>query len=167
MLQPTWNCLINWELRLMHGKRRCFLFQAPISFQNIFFIFFWRFWSHIISLLIRRMGKKPMGIFIYLLQKALKTWFQSWFLNFCTHFMHLGKMVWPPGGELNEGQNMCLTDSWNLRHSDPDLCLHAGASSISVMEGAAGNVFQPPDSLVWPLTSTPFSTMKEESMPLF
>lgn len=92
--------------------------------------------------------KKTMGLFIYLLQKALKTWFQSWFLNFCTHSYTLGR--W---SDLLEKSSVkvktCvwLTHGTIFRHSDPDLCLQAGASSISVMEGAAGNIFQPPDSL--------------------
>ena len=71
------------------------------------------------------------------------------------------------GGELSEGQKMCLTDTWDVRHSDPDLCPQAVVRSISVMEGAAGKLFQPPDSSVWTLTSTTFLVMEEEFMTLF
>lgn len=44
------------ELLLMHGKKRCFLFQAPYHFRVFFFIFFWGFWSGITPLLIWRIG---------------------------------------------------------------------------------------------------------------
>ena len=112
--------------------------------------------------------QKPAGLFIYFLQKTFKTWFQSWSLNFYTQSCTSRSWSDLLGGELSEGQKMCLTDTWGLRHSDPDpgLCLQAG-DSFTVMEWASGKVFQPPDSSLWPLTSTAFSAMKEKSMPLF
>lgn len=83
---------------------------------------------------------------------------------------------WPDllGGQLSEGQKMCLIDTWDLRHSDPDLCLQdvrtggRGRSSTSnVMEGAAEKVFLPPDSSVWTLTSTPFLPGKRNAFLYF
>lgn len=106
--------------------------------------------------------------FIYY-RRAFKAWFQSWFLDFYTHSCMSGS--WPDllGGELSEGQKMCLIDTWDLRHSDPELRLQAvrtgggGHSSINVMEGAAEKVFQPPDSSVWTLTSTTFLPWKRNA----
>lgn len=112
-------------------------------------------------------GKKPTGLFNYLSQKAFKTSFQSWFLDFYTHSCTLGSWSDLLGGELSEGQKMCLTDTWDVRHSDSELCPQAVARSTSVMEGAAGKLFQPPDSSVWTLTSTTLLAMKEESITLF
>ena len=58
----------------------------------------------------------------------------------------LGGWSEPLGEELSEGQKMYPTDTWAFRYSDSELCLQAVVRSISVMEGAAGKFFQPPDS---------------------
>lgn len=137
------------------GKKDVFYSRHPYLFRIFFFIFFWEFWSHIISLLIQRVEgeKKPTGRFIYLLQKAFKAWFQSWFLDFYTHSCMPGSWSDLLGRELHEGQKMCLTDTQDLRRPDPDLCLQAGAAASMWWKGLLGKSFSHPtlQSGLWPL----------------
>lgn len=106
-------------------------------------------------------GKKPTGLFNYLLQKAFKASFQTWFLTLYTHSWAFGSQSDLPRGELTEGRKMCLTDTWELGHSDPDLRLYSWDRSSSVMEGAAGKPAQPPGSSFWSLTSTHLPATKK------
>lgn len=149
----------------MHGKRKCFLFQAPISFLNIFLhILLGVLISHYFSFDSKDGKKKePTGLLNYLSQKAFKAWFQSWFLDFYSHSCTSRSWYDLLGGQLNEGRRMCLTDMWALRYSDPDLCLQARGSRICVMEGAAEKLFQALDSSVWSLTSNTFLPQKRNS----
>lgn len=121
------------------GKEDVFYSKHPYLFRIFFFIFFWGFWSHIISLLMRRMGKKPTGLFNNLSQKAFKAWLQSWFLNFYAHTCTSGSCSDLLGEELSEGRKIYLTDAWDIRGSDPGLCLQAGAASSVWWKGLLGN----------------------------
>lgn len=60
------------QLLLMHGKRICFLFQAPYHFRVFFFIFFWGFDLVLLLFDLKDRRGKPTGFFNYLSQKAFK-----------------------------------------------------------------------------------------------
>lgn len=113
------------------------------SFDLTLFFFWFKGWRE----------RKSTGLFIYSLQKAFKACFQSWFLDFYTHSCMSGSWSDLLGGELHEGQKMCLTDTQDLRRPDPDLCLRAGAAASMWWKGLLGKSSSHPTLQfgLWPL----------------
>lgn len=123
------------------GKEDVFYSKHPYLFWIFFFIFFWGFWSHIISVLIQRMGKKNIQNFsIIYCRRHLRPYFKVGFwISTLTHEHWEAGLTSQEKSSLTEGREMCLTDARDLRHSDPDLCLEAGAGASVWWKGLLGN----------------------------
>lgn len=145
------------------GKEGIFYSKHPYVFWIFFFIFFWRFWSHIISLLIQRKRRKNLQDFSIIDRRGhLRPDFKvDFWISTLTHAhreadltsweesaVKVGRCVW-----LTHGTSHVLTQSSVSK---------LWSRGISVMEGAAGKFFQPPDSAIWSLTSTTFLATKRE-----
>lgn len=125
----------------MHGKRRCFLFQAPISFLNIFLhILLGVLISHYFSFDSKDGEKNLQNFSIIYCRSHLRPYFKVGFwISTLTHEHWEAGPTSQEKSSLTEGWEMCLTDARDLRHSNPDLCLEAGAGASVWWKGLLGN----------------------------
>lgn len=137
------------------GKKDVFYSKHPYLFRIFFFIFFWEFWSHIISLLIQRVeGEKNLQdvSFIYC-RKHLRPGFKvDFWISTLTHACReAGLTSWD---ESSMKVKRCV---W-LTHRTSDVLTQTsvsrrGAAASMWWKGLLGKSFSHPtlQSGLWPL----------------